>query len=175
MDLMEMIRNRRSVRTYRKGEIEEETLRKVLEAGLLAPSGRNRQPWELIVVRDPQTLKQLSECRAGGAARMLASAAAAVVVTADSAKTDVWTEDCSNAMMLMASDSRRHGSWKLLDPGKAQGSAGWKNCRRICERNPGISRRLPAGGDTVPGTAGRASGSKNSCKRAGEKSPLGTV
>ena len=32
---------------------------------------------------------------------MLASAAAAVVVTADSAKTDVWTEDCSNAMMLM--------------------------------------------------------------------------
>lgn len=65
MDLMEMIRNRRSVRTYRKGEIEEETLRKVLEAGLLAPSGRNRQPWELIVVRDPQTLKQLSECRAG--------------------------------------------------------------------------------------------------------------
>ena len=101
MDLMEMIRNRRSVRTYRKGEIKEETLRKVLEAGLLAPSGRNRQPWELIVVRDPQTLKQLSECRAGGAARMLASAAAAVVVTADSAKTDVWTEDCSNAMMLM--------------------------------------------------------------------------
>ena len=56
MDLMEMIRNRRSVRTYRKGEIEEETLRKVLEAGLLAPSGRNRQPWELIVVRaDPET------------------------------------------------------------------------------------------------------------------------
>ena len=101
MDLMEMIRNRRSVRTYRKGEIKEEILRKVLEAGLLAPSGRNRQPWELIVVRDPQTLKQLSECRAGGAARMLASAAAAVVVTADSAKTDVWTEDCSNAMMLM--------------------------------------------------------------------------
>lgn len=101
MDLMEMIRNRRSVRKYRKGKIEEETLKKVLEAGLLAPSGRNRQPWEFIVVRDPERLRQLSECRAGGAAGMLAGAAAAIVVTADPSKTDVWTEDCSNAMMLM--------------------------------------------------------------------------
>lgn len=101
MDLIKIIQNRRSVRTYKDGKIDEERLRQVLEAGLLAPSGRNRQPWEFIVVRDVQVLKQLSECRAGGSAKMLANAAAAIVIVADPAKTDVWTEDCSNAMMLM--------------------------------------------------------------------------
>ncbi len=100
MELIEMMQNRRSVRKYTQESIPEEKIRKVLEAGLLAPSGRGRKPWEFILVRDRQTLLKMSECREGSA-KMLAGADCAVVVVADPEKTDVWTEDCSIAMAYM--------------------------------------------------------------------------
>ena len=49
MELMEMMKNRRSVRQYTQERIPEETMEKVLQAGLLAPSGRARRPWEFIL------------------------------------------------------------------------------------------------------------------------------
>ena len=112
MELMEMMKNRRSVRQYTQERIPEETMEKVLQAGLLAPSGRARRPWEFILVRDREILKKMSECREGGAAKMLAGADSAVVVIADPEKTDVWTEDCSIAMayMHLAADSLGLGS-----------------------------------------------------------------
>lgn len=100
MELLEMLEKRRSIRQYTEEEITEEQLQKVLAAGLLAPSGRAIRPWELIAVRDKETLKKMSECRVG-AAKMLANASAAIVVIADPGKTDVWTEDCSIAMAYM--------------------------------------------------------------------------
>lgn len=100
MDLMELLLTRRSIRRYTDEPIPEEKLEKILEAGLLAPSGRNRLPWEFVVVRDKQTLAALSHCRQGGA-KMLEHAGAAVLVFADPEKTDVWTEDCCIAMSYM--------------------------------------------------------------------------
>ncbi len=111
MELLELMQNRRSVRQYTGAPIPEEALERVLQAGLLSASGRNRRPWELIVVRDPRTLARLAECRDHGAG-MLAGAACAVVVIADPEKTDVWTEDCSIAManMHLMADSLGLGS-----------------------------------------------------------------
>ena len=85
----EMMKKRRSVRSYTGEPIADEKLELVLQAGLLAPSGRRIQPWEFIVVRDRATLSSMAECREG-AAKMLAGADCAVVVLADSEKTDVW-------------------------------------------------------------------------------------
>ncbi len=112
MELIEMIKKRRSVRKYTEEYIPEEKIGKVLQAGLLAPSGRARRPWEFILVRDREMLKKMSECREGGSAKMLAGADCAVVVVADPEKTDVWTEDCSIAMAFMhlAADSLGLGS-----------------------------------------------------------------
>ena len=59
MELMEMMKNRRSVRQYTQERIPEETMEKVLQAGLLAPSGRARRPWEFILVRDRETEKDV--------------------------------------------------------------------------------------------------------------------
>ena len=51
MELLDMMLRRRSVRHYIPGEIPEEALTKILQAGLLSASGRAIRPWELIVIR----------------------------------------------------------------------------------------------------------------------------
>lgn len=100
MNLLEIMRHRRSVRKYTGEKIDETKLEQILQAALLAPSGRARQPWEFVVVRDKETLSKLSKAREHGA-EMLAGADCAVVVFGDEEKTDVWTEDCCNAMAHM--------------------------------------------------------------------------
>lgn len=101
MTLLEMMQKRRSVRTYTGKAVTEEQLTEILQAGLLAPSGRGVRPWEFITVRDKEVLQKMAGSRAHGAAKMLAAADCAVVVLADPEKTDVWVEDCSIAMAYM--------------------------------------------------------------------------
>jgi nitroreductase len=60
MDLFEAIEKRRSIRKYQPKPVTEKDLKRILEAGRLAPSGGNRQPWYFIVVRDVETKKALS-------------------------------------------------------------------------------------------------------------------
>lgn len=111
MELLEMMRNRRSVRKYTGAPVPEGNLEKILQAGLLSASGRAIRPWEFIVVRDKETLKQMAGSRTAGA-KMLENADCAVVVLGDEEKTDVWTEDCSIAManMHLMADSLGVGS-----------------------------------------------------------------
>jgi nitroreductase len=52
METFEVIRERRSVRSYEDREVEEEKLAQILEAARLAPSAGNRQEWKFVVVRD---------------------------------------------------------------------------------------------------------------------------
>ena len=54
MDALTTIKNRRSIRKYQAKEIPSEVLQQVLEAARLAPSGANRQPFQIIVVTDPE-------------------------------------------------------------------------------------------------------------------------
>ena len=51
MDLDRIIKGRRSIRKYQLKEIPQELLEEVLETALWAPSGTNKQDWELVVVR----------------------------------------------------------------------------------------------------------------------------
>jgi nitroreductase len=60
MDLFETVERRRSIRKFRPNPIPDRDLKKILEAGRLAPSGGNRQPWSFIVVRKPETKKKLA-------------------------------------------------------------------------------------------------------------------
>ena len=105
-ELLKVMQNRRSVRNYSGEPVPMKKLNLILEAGMMAPSGRAIRPWELIVVKDKQKLISLSSCRMGGAARMLAGADLAIVVLGNEDRSDVWTEDCScvmENMHLMAS------------------------------------------------------------------------
>lgn len=100
MDFLDLLKQRRSYRQYTGEPVEKELLDKIVEAGLLAPSGRNIKPEELIVVTDSKLLTQLSQCRKAGS-QMLEGAGACIIVLGDEDKTDVWVEDCSNVILTM--------------------------------------------------------------------------
>jgi len=61
MDVLEAIKKRISVRVYQDKPIPEEKLRKILEAARLAPSARNSQNYQLIVVKDEKIIKELAD------------------------------------------------------------------------------------------------------------------
>ncbi|MDO4177517.1 MAG: nitroreductase family protein [Bacillota bacterium] len=100
MSVIDAIRERRSIRKYSGEHISDDDINIIVEAGLLAPSGRNIKPQELIIVRDQEKLKLLAGAREHGS-DMLKGADCAIVVIADQSATDVWTEDCSIAMAYM--------------------------------------------------------------------------
>src|SRR6516225_6951945 len=56
-DLFEIIRTTRSMRRLKSDPVPNELIRKILEAGVCAPSGGNMQRWRFLVVRDPEVKK----------------------------------------------------------------------------------------------------------------------
>jgi nitroreductase len=65
MDVFTAISQRKSIRAYNDRKIDEDTLRRVLEAGRIAPSAGNRQDWKFIVVTDGETRKKLAMAARG--------------------------------------------------------------------------------------------------------------
>jgi len=61
MDLQEAIKGRRSIRNFKKQNIPEETITRLIEAASYAPSAGNIQPWHFIIVRNPTIKKKLAE------------------------------------------------------------------------------------------------------------------
>jgi len=62
MEVREAIRKRRSVRSYKEKEVEQEKLGRVLESARLAPSAHNAQDWKFIVVKDKEKREALASC-----------------------------------------------------------------------------------------------------------------
>src|SRR5215467_16197401 len=65
--LSQVIRERRATRHFESPPVPEEDLRRILEAGLEAPSGYNLQPWRFIIVRDTLQRKGLRQAAMGQA------------------------------------------------------------------------------------------------------------
>ena len=61
IDVLEIIKSRRSTRKFKNSVVEKEKLEKILEAGRYAPSGGNCQSAHFIVIRKPEVLKELAE------------------------------------------------------------------------------------------------------------------
>ena len=61
MEVFDAIKKRRSIRKFTDKEISDEILMKIVDAGRWAPSGRNDQPLEVILVKDKKNLKRLRE------------------------------------------------------------------------------------------------------------------
>lgn len=93
---MACIRNRRSVRVFESRPVEEEKLTLLLEAALRSPSSRGLNPWQFVVVRNPETLAALSKAKPHGAG-FLSGAPLGIAVLADPLRCDVWVEDASIA------------------------------------------------------------------------------
>ena len=106
MDALEAIRKRRSVRRYTGDPIPREDMEKIIDAGRLAASGNNRQPWDFIVVTEREMIDRL---KVASAWMEEAGAIVAVVMDPDSRW---WLEDGAAAVenMLIASTALGYGS-----------------------------------------------------------------
>ena len=64
MELYDVIKKRKSVRKYKTDPIPEDVLNRILDAGRMAPSAKNIQPWHFVVIREPEMKKKVAEaCR----------------------------------------------------------------------------------------------------------------
>jgi nitroreductase len=110
MEVLEVIRDRRSIRRYDRRDVPEEKLMQVLEAGRWAPSAHNSQPRKFVVVRDEETRKQLARIAAYGG--FLADAPVAIAVVIDPSSSNHPVEDGAAATqnMLLAAHAVGLGS-----------------------------------------------------------------
>ena len=81
MDVFEAIRTLRAVREYEQRPIPDEVLARILEAGRLAGSSGNKQPWQFVVVQNPETLRHLGATLSSGP--YIAGAPLAIVVVVE--------------------------------------------------------------------------------------------
>lgn len=84
-DLMDAIRERRSIRKFKPDPVPDATVGRLLEAATLAPSAGNLQPWFFFVIKNPQTRQQLSQ--AADNQDFVAQAPVDIVVCADLSRT----------------------------------------------------------------------------------------
>ena len=57
----EVILKRRSVRAYKKEQVPEFMIKRILEAGRFSPSAGNGQPWKFVVLREPEIINGITE------------------------------------------------------------------------------------------------------------------
>jgi nitroreductase len=113
MDVFEAIKERRSVRAYKDRDVEEEKLRKILEAARLSPSASNRQEWKFIVVKNAETRAKLAGAAYGQ--RFIGTAPVVIVACATEAEAIMMcgqpthTVDVSIACAFMILEAQEQG------------------------------------------------------------------
>jgi nitroreductase len=98
--MLEILKNRRSIRKYKDKKVEDEKIEQLIHAALLSPTSRNFYSWEFMVVNDKETIGELSKAKASGSA-FLKDAPLAFVVLGDPQISDVWVEDASIASIII--------------------------------------------------------------------------
>lgn len=96
MEMLDLLRTRRSIRKFQDQPLEKEKVEILKEAVLRSPSSRNVKPWHFIFVDDRELLLKLASSKRHGA-EFLEGAPLGIVVLGDENQTDVWVEDCSIA------------------------------------------------------------------------------
>jgi len=106
MDALEAIRKRRSVRDFTGETIPKEDIEQIVDAGRLAATGYNDQPWDFIVVTERAMIEELKV-----ASQWMEKAGAIIAVVLDPASR-FWVEDGAAAVenMLIASTALGYGS-----------------------------------------------------------------
>jgi nitroreductase len=106
MDAIEAVRKRRSIRRFTGDVIAKADLETIVDAGRLAATGSNRQPWDFVVVTDRDMIAQLT------IAEDWISQAGAVIVVVMDPSSRWWIEDGAAAIenMLVATTALGYGA-----------------------------------------------------------------
>ena len=105
MDAFEALRTRRSCRQFSSREVSRHDLEQIVDAGRLAASARNVQPWEFVVVTDASVRKRIAELADTG--RFIADATACIAVVCKDTK--YYIEDGSAATQNLLVAARALG------------------------------------------------------------------
>ena len=101
MEVEKAIRTLLAVRSYQDKPVDDATVTRIVEAGRLTGSSRNRQEWNFVVVRNRETLRQLGALATTG--RFIADAALAIaVVVPNNASGQMDGARATQDMMLVA-------------------------------------------------------------------------
>ncbi len=98
MDVLNAIHTRRSIRRYRDEPVAAELVEKLLAAAMQAPSARNQQPWQFVVIDDPATLAAIPAFMPN--ASMAEGSPVAILVCGDlelEKSPGYWVVDCAAA------------------------------------------------------------------------------
>ena len=113
MDFKKVVETRRSVRRFTPVEVSREVLLDIVNQALTAPSSRNMRTTRFIIVDDKPTLERMAAMRDYGS-EFMKDAPAAILVAADTTKTDLWRENCAISatfLQLAAVDAGLASCW----------------------------------------------------------------
>ncbi|GHT55145.1 NAD(P)H nitroreductase [Bacteroidia bacterium] len=116
-EVLSTIFSRKSVRNFTDKKVSKEDLELLLKAGMAAPSGKDRRPWDFFVISNKEILDKMAEELPF--AKMLKNVNHAIIVCGDSDKSDYWFLDCSAATqnILLAAEAMGLGStWTAAYP-----------------------------------------------------------
>jgi len=102
MDAYKAVTTKRDTRLYSSEPIADDVLRRLLQAGRMAGSSKNREPFRFVVIRDKEHMAKLAEC--GDFAQPLGPATAAVAVCLDPDGMDFDAGRAAQNMMIVAWD-----------------------------------------------------------------------
>lgn len=84
MEIFEAIKQRRSIRAYKREDVSEGEVKKLIDAARLAPSAGNIQPWEFVIIKDAEIKKKLATAALDQT--FIKEASVVIVVCADEAR-----------------------------------------------------------------------------------------
>lgn len=108
MDVMEVIKTRRSIREYKDQRIAKDALEKIVDAARFAPTARGVEPWEFIVITQSDTLKKIADLAENG--RFVAQASSCIAVFCRDTKYYLEDGCAATENMLIAAASLGIGS-----------------------------------------------------------------
>ncbi|NLE60633.1 MAG: nitroreductase family protein [Planctomycetes bacterium] len=108
MEALRTLAARRSVRRFKSQPVPRDVILRLIDAARLAPTARNVQPWEFVVVTNPNRLRQLASSTDHG--KFISDAPVCIVVL--SRDTKYFLEDCSAATtnLLLAAAAQDLGA-----------------------------------------------------------------
>lgn len=127
MDPFETIISRRSVRKFKPEPIGREPLWKLLDAGRMAPTARNEQPWDFIAVTEPAMLKKIAAATDNG--KFIADAGACIVVTCKATKYYLEDGCAATTQLLCGAAAMGYGACWVAGDKKRYASRILKLCK----------------------------------------------
>jgi len=115
-NVLEVIKKRRSIRKFKKKEVEQEKIEEILKAAMYSPSAAHRRPWEFIVIKNQELKDKLSKSTPW--CGFVKDAPIVLVIAAK--LSPQWIEDCSIVAEAIYLEATNQGLGtcfcQILDP-----------------------------------------------------------